>query len=92
MSIKLRKAAQDVIDARENHGYSPALQAAINALSDALAEPDEVLTALKVVAYTLEKSRIWDGQGWHYNPLHPMIFVPALEKALATIAKAEGQK
>jgi hypothetical protein len=65
-----------------------------DALRDALAEDrrDEVLTALKAVAYTLENSRIWDGQRWHYSPLHPMIFVPALEKALAAIAKAEGRK
>jgi hypothetical protein len=33
---KLREAAQAVIDARDNHGYSPALQAAMNALHDAL--------------------------------------------------------
>jgi len=37
---KLRKAAQAVIDARDNYGYSPALQAAMNALRAALVDEE----------------------------------------------------
>lgn len=97
MRKKLYEAAQSVLRGWDGQDDSSVEQLTtfvglIESLRDALAEPDEVLTALKAVAYTLENSRIWDGQAWHYSPLHPMIFVPALEKALAAIAKAEGRE
>lgn len=36
----------------------------------------EFLIAIK---RTLESQRIWGGQGWHYNPIHPRMYLPTLE-------------
>ena len=47
----------------------------------------ELLTALVDVSYTLEKARIWGGMDWHYNPLHPVHYLPARDKARAVIEK-----
>lgn len=30
--------------------------------------------------YQLSKARIWGGMEWHYNPLHPMHYRPALDR------------
>ena len=30
--------------------------------------------------YQLSKARIWGGMEWHYNPLHPMYYKPALDR------------
>jgi hypothetical protein len=30
--------------------------------------------------YQLSKARIWGGMDWHYNPLHPMHYKPALDR------------
>ena len=50
----------------------------------------ELLTALVDVSYTLEKARIWGGMEWKYNPLHPVHYLPARDKARAAIAKHGG--
>lgn len=31
-------------------------------------------------AHDLSQARIWNGTGWHYNPLHPMYYKPALDR------------
>lgn len=31
-------------------------------------------------AHQLECARIWNGMDWHYNPLHPLMYRPALER------------
>ena len=51
----------------------------------------QLLEALKDIAYQLEKSRIWGGMDWHYNPLHPIHYLPARDKARAAIAAAKEQ-
>jgi DNA repair exonuclease SbcCD ATPase subunit len=51
----------------------------------------QLLKALKDIAYQLEKSRIWGGMDWHYNPLHPSHYLPARDKARAAIAAAKEQ-
>ena len=51
----------------------------------------QLLEALKDIAYQLEKARIWGGMDWHYNPLHPMHYLPARDKARAAIAAAKGE-
>ena len=50
----------------------------------------ELLEALVDVSYTLEKARIWGGMDWHYNPLHPVHYLPARDKARAAIKKHGG--
>jgi hypothetical protein len=50
----------------------------------------ELLAALVDVSYTLEKARIWGGMDWTYNPLHPVHYLPARDKARAAIAKHIG--
>jgi hypothetical protein len=51
----------------------------------------ELLGVLKEIAYRLEGSRIWGGRDWHYNPIHPVWYLPLRDKARAAIAKAEGE-
>jgi hypothetical protein len=51
----------------------------------------KLLGALKEIAYRLEGSRIWGGRDWHYNPIHPVWYLPLRDKARAAIAKAEGE-
>jgi uncharacterized membrane protein len=51
----------------------------------------QLLEALKDIAYQLEKARIWGGMDWHYNPLHPIHYLPARDKARAAIAAAKEQ-
>ena len=50
----------------------------------------ELLDALVDVSYTLEKARIWGGMEWKYNPLHPVHYLPARDKARAAIKKHGG--
>ncbi len=52
---------------------------------------EELLETLKDIAYQLEKARIWGGMDWHYNPLHPIHYLPARDKARAAIAAAKEQ-
>jgi hypothetical protein len=51
----------------------------------------QLLETLKDIAYQLEKARIWGGMDWHYNPLHPIHYLPARDKARAAIAAAKEQ-
>lgn len=46
----------------------------------------ELLTVLGDILYALEKARIWGGMDWTYNPLHPVHYLPARDKARAAIA------
>lgn len=50
----------------------------------------ELLAVLVDVSYTLEKARIWGGMEWKYNPLHPVHYLPARDKARAAIKKHGG--
>ena len=50
----------------------------------------ELLESLVDVSYTLEKARIWGGMEWKYNPLHPVHYLPARDKARAAIKKHGG--
>jgi hypothetical protein len=36
--------------------------------------------AAEYAAHKLEGARIWNGQEWHYNPLHPLHYRSALER------------
>jgi len=51
-----------------------------------MAERDELLRVLAFAAHKLEGARIWNGMGWHYNPLHPVHYKPALERINAALA------
>ena len=59
-------------------------------ITDLEAAHAELLDALVDVSYTLEKARIWGGMEWKYNPLHPVHYLPARDKARAAIAKHGG--
>lgn len=43
---------------------------------------------MESAAYQLSKARIWGGMEWHYNPLHPMYYKPALERLREVLDKA----
>jgi len=53
---------------------------ALGALQALIAERDKLREAAEYAAHQLEKARIWGGMDWHYNPLHPMNYRPALER------------
>lgn len=38
--------------------------------------------------HLLSKARIWGGMGWHYNPLHPMHYKPALDRMRQVLDRA----
>ena len=42
--------------------------------------PTKLRDLLVDTIYQLEKARIWNGMDWAYNPLHPIIYLPVLEK------------
>lgn len=99
MSIKLRNAAQDVIDARENHGYSPALQEAMNALRDALADDrlDE-MQSLTESEYREPHYELWGrvtgghGGRWAFEQFDSRVWPDGTALYVKVIAKAEGLK
>jgi hypothetical protein len=43
-------------------------------------------------AYQLSKARIWGGMEWHYNPLHPLHYRPALDRLREVLDRAEHQQ
>jgi hypothetical protein len=51
----------------------------------------ELVEALNDIVYGLEKSRIWGGMDWTYNPIHPVNYLPLRDKARAALAKATGE-
>ena len=51
----------------------------------------ELFETLNDIVYGLEKSRIWGGMDWTYNPIHPVNYLPLRDKARAAIAKATGE-
>ena len=63
------------------------LQDEINRLKAELDDAKKVPDGWKLVRTTdivdakhqLEKAMMWNGQGWDYNPLHPMFYRPAIE-------------
>ncbi len=52
---------------------------------------EKLVEALEDIAHRLEGSRIWGGMDWHYNPLHPIHYLPARDNARAAIAAAKEQ-
>ena len=44
------------------------------------AEAAMLRATMTEATYALSKARIWGGMDWHYNPLHPMHYKPALDK------------
>jgi len=65
-----------------------ALQAEVERLARVNAE---LVEALNDIVYGLEKSRIWGGMDWTYNPIHPVNYLPLRDKARAALAKATGE-
>ena len=41
------------------------------------------------IAHGLESSRIWNGMGWTYNPLHSFKYLPLVEKARESATQAK---
>lgn len=44
------------------------------------AERERWRQAAEYAAHQLEKARVWGGTEWHYNPLHPLHYLSALER------------
>ena len=55
--------------------------------SNHTAERERLRAALVDAEHALTKARIWGGMEWHDNPLHPMFYVPALEKLQAALGE-----
>ena len=98
---KLREAAQAVIDMfyHKSWGTTSYIPASVEALRDALAEPDEVLAEDRLIAAAPELLAALRDllSGWMYirevhGDLYGVGWDRSQEKALAAIAKAEGRK
>lgn len=89
-TAELKKLAEDA--AKNGASIYHEFYAAANpaAILKLLAINAELVEALSDVSYALEKARIWGGMDWTYNPLHPLHYLPARDKARAALAKAEG--
>lgn len=62
--------------------------AEIEALREAL-QPENAVAwreAVEFAAHKLEGARIWNGMDWHYNPLHPIYYLPALKRLRDVLA------
>lgn len=53
-------------------------------------EIERLRAAIEYAAHQLEKARVWDGMGWHYNELRPLYYKPALDRLRAALA-AKGE-
>lgn len=54
-------------------------------MSNLLEAARQALSAIVDITYGMEKSRIWNGTGWTYNPLSPVIYKPLIDMADAQI-------
>lgn len=43
---------------------------------------------MDIARYQLTKARIWNGTEWHYNPLHPLHYRPALDRLHEVLDRA----
>ena len=56
---------------------------------EVLAENAELREALNSLVYAMEQGRVWGGSTWEYYPLHPVHYVPVMEKARAVLKETE---
>jgi hypothetical protein len=61
-------------------GAVMALRVAVAEIERLRGEAAMLRATMEDAAYQLSKARIWGGMDWHYNPLHPMHYKPALDK------------
>lgn len=47
--------------------------------------------AISFAIHKLEAGRIWGGMEWHFNPLHPVHYKPALYRLQSSIRHGEGE-
>ena len=52
------------------------------------AEIARLRATMEGATYQLSKARIWGGMEWHYNPLHPMHYKPALDRLREVLDRA----
>lgn len=52
----------------------------------ARAEVERLRDVLSFAQHKLSMAKIWGGTGWHFNPLHPVHYLPALDKIDAALA------
>lgn len=55
------------------------------------AEVAMLRATMEEATYQLSKARIWGGMDWHYNPLHPMHYKPALDKMREVLDGPNGR-
>ena len=53
---------------------------------EAEAERDRLREALSNLVYACEKSRIWNGMGWTYHPVHPVHYQKRMEEGRQALA------
>lgn len=84
LKAELADAKESVAEAQQCYEF---LDHQNNDLRNELAEAKKVPDGMRLVRTTdivdakhwLEKATMWNGQGWDYNPLHPMFYRPAIE-------------
>lgn len=82
--------------AGQMHAYA---RAAVAQRDEQIAKLTAEVEALRAVrdaasdaAHAMEGARVWSGMQWHYNPLHPIHYKPALEKLRAAIDAARAER
>ena len=76
--------SNDLITRLRSH-VDPAWGSARDAMHEAADEIERLRAALVEAEHAMTKARVWGGMAWHYNPLHPMHYVPALEAIRAAL-------
>jgi hypothetical protein len=55
------------------------------AVASLRAEVEALRATIEGAAHGLEKARVRNGTGWHYNPIHPLHYGPVLERLRAAL-------
>ena len=89
--LKTLALQSDPIQGEITEILSPELRAHVQKLIDAAvvkerAERDRLREALSNLVYACEKSRIWNGMGWTYHPVHPVHYQKRMEEGRQALA------
>lgn len=83
--IDERDSLRTQLDAQEEElEYRGGIIRALLPYQDRAVKAEKEVAVLKnaaeYAAHALEQGRVWGGMDWHYNPLHPVHYKPALKK------------
>lgn len=69
-----------------------AIRTLLRERDEARAEAKRYLDCLIWVQHRISQAKIWGGMGWHWNPLHPAHYKPAIERIDAALAGGNEQE